>query len=94
MSFFPAQVQAILRELEFRIRSVILQKIRQSGNTPEDVEVNIDEDFEFLSDIETDSGGSDSSVSDGLPMQLLHASVPEVRCVLREYILEREGSDT
>ena len=94
MFIFLVQVQAILRELEFRIRFVILQKIRQSGNTPEDVEVNIDEDFEFLSDIETDSGGSDSSVSDGLPMQLLHASVPEVRCVPGKYIVEREGSAT
>ena len=35
-------------------------------------------DPQYFSDLETDSFGSDSSVSDGLPMQLLHASIPEV----------------
>ena len=40
------------------------------------------EEFGNLSDLETDSFGSDSSVSDGLPMQLLHASIPEVICVM------------
>lgn len=35
-------------------------------------------DSQYFSDLETDSFGSDSSVSDGLPMQLLHASIPEV----------------
>ncbi len=40
--------------------------------------INLDENLDLLSELELDSGGSDSSISDGLPMQLLHASVPEV----------------
>lgn len=40
-------------------------------------------DPHYFSDLETDSFGSDSSVSDGLPMQLLHASIPEVCIQLR-----------
>jgi len=38
-----------------------------------------DDHTQYFSDLETESFGSDSSVSDGLPMQLLHASIPEVK---------------
>lgn len=42
----------------------------------EDVDIS---HLEYLSDLESESFGSDSSVSDGLPMQLLHAPIPEVK---------------
>ena len=56
-----------------------MKKLKISEDDVKPDEVNIDDQLHLLSEIESDSGGSDSSVSDGLPMQLLHASVPEVR---------------
>lgn len=56
-------------------------------------EIDVDDiDFEqldYISDFETESGGSDSSVSDGLPMQILHASMPEVVVYFIRWILEQ-----
>ena len=79
-SFAFLQFQKVLSEIVGFIRNAIREKLKISDD--DDVEaddINIEERLDLLSEIESDSGGSDSSVSDGLPMQLLHASVPEVR---------------
>ena len=69
----------MLSEIEGVIKLAILAKL-QITQGKEDDDIDIDSSLDLLSEIESDSGGSDSSVSDGLPMQLLHASVPEVCC--------------
>ena len=56
-----------------------MERLKTSDADVNADDINIEDKLDLLSDIESDSGGSDSSVSDGLPMQLLHASVPEVR---------------
>lgn len=58
---------------------MIIERIKASVDDEEDID--IEDRLDMLSEIESDSGGSDSSVSDGLPMQLLHATVPEVGSV-------------
>ena len=67
----------MLSEIEGVIKLAILAKLKITQGK-EDDDIDIDSSLDLLSEIESDSGGSDSSVSDGLPMQLLHASVPEV----------------
>ncbi|XP_065070880.1 cytosolic carboxypeptidase 2-like isoform X2 [Rhopilema esculentum] len=67
----------ILSEIEGCIRKAILDKLN-TDDVIDDDDVDIESNLDLLSEIESDSGGSDSSVSDGLPMQLLHASVPEL----------------
>ena len=61
------------------IKKAIVERLKTSDVDVNADDINIEDKLDLLSDIESDSGGSDSSVSDGLPMQLLHASVPEVR---------------
>ena len=61
------------------IKKAIVERLKTSDVDLNADDINIEDKLDLLSDIESDSGGSDSSVSDGLPMQLLHASVPEVR---------------
>ena len=56
-----------------------MEKLEISEDDVKPDEVDIEDQLHLLSEIEADSGGSDSSMSDGLPMQLLHATVPEVR---------------
>eukprot|EP00795_Rhopilema_esculentum_P011655 gene11655-21902_t len=68
----------ILSEIEGCIRKAILDKLN-TDDVIDDDDVDIESNLDLLSEIESDSGGSDSSVSDGLPMQLLHASVPEMQ---------------
>lgn len=66
----------LLAEIEKHMRNIMMKKMLEKG------EIDVDDiDFEqldYISDFETESGGSDSSVSDGLPMQILHASMPEI----------------
>ena len=75
--FLFSQFYYILSEIEGCIRKAILDKLN-TDDVIDDDDVDIEGNLDLLSEIECDSGGSDSSVSDGLPMQLLHASVPEV----------------
>ena len=48
-------------------------------------ECDIDKDVrKYFGEIESESScGSDSSMSDGLPMQILHASIPEVHTLVQ-----------
>ncbi|KAJ7373494.1 Cytosolic carboxypeptidase 2 [Desmophyllum pertusum] len=65
---------AILRELELKLKAEILARMRRKGTAaPNLTEADIDLDINYTSDIESSTGGSDSSVSDGLPMHLIYA---------------------
>lgn len=58
------------------MHSAALLKMISTGElNEEDVDMS---QLEYLSDFESESFGSDSSVSDGLPMQLCHAPILEV----------------
>eukprot|EP00794_Sanderia_malayensis_P018239 gene18239-20058_t len=71
---------AILADIEKSIQSAILKRLLEKNpeTSASPQNISVDDNLNLLSELETDSGGSDSSVSDGLPMQLLHASVPEL----------------
>lgn len=65
---------SILRELELKMKAEILEKMKRRGTAaPNLTESDIDLDLNYTSDIESSTGGSDSSVSDGLPMHLIYA---------------------
>ncbi|XP_078346337.1 uncharacterized protein LOC144631703 isoform X2 [Oculina patagonica] len=65
---------AILRELELKMKAEILEKMKRKGTAaPNLTESDIDLDINYTSDIESSTGGSDSSASDGLPMHLIYA---------------------
>ena len=66
----------MLIELEKRLQAAVTKKMLESGKLSM-VDIAV-EHLEFLSELESESYGSDSSVSDGLPMQILHASIHEV----------------
>lgn len=68
-----------MSEIVGLIKKAIIERIKDSDGIEQPDDFDIEEKVDLLSEIESDSGGSDSSVSDGLPMQLLHASVSEVR---------------
>ena len=53
-------------------------------------ECDIDKDVrKYFGEIESESScGSDSSMSDGLPMQILHASIPEVHTLVRALLIQ------
>lgn len=67
----------ILQELSFRYQASILKKRLLEGEISEsDIKEEVKE---YFCEIESESScGSDSSMSDGLPMQLLHGSIPEI----------------
>ena len=66
----------LIKELELRYKAAVVKKMLVKGEINEE---NLAlEDIEYFSEIETDSVGSDSSVSDGLPMQLLHQNTQQV----------------
>lgn len=61
-----------------QLKSVAMLKYTSStGSEVNEADMDVSH-LENLSDIESESFGSDSSVSDGLPMQLLHTAIPEV----------------
>lgn len=64
----------ILRELELKMKADILERMKRKGTAaPTLTESDIDLDLNYTSDIESSTGGSDSSMSDGLPMHLIYA---------------------
>lgn len=64
----------ILRELELKMKADILENMKRKGTAAHNLtESDIDLDLNYPSDIESSTGGSDSSVSDGLPMHLIYA---------------------
>lgn len=64
----------ILRELELKMKAEILESMKRKGTAaPNLTESDIDLNVNYPSDIESSTGGSDSSVSDGLPMHLIYA---------------------
>ncbi|XP_074638713.1 uncharacterized protein LOC141897150 isoform X3 [Acropora palmata] len=66
---------SILRELELTMKAEILAGMRRKGNAAANLsEADIDLDTNYPSDIESSTGGSDSSVSDGLPMHIIYAA--------------------
>lgn len=66
---------SILRELELTMKAEILEGMRRKGTAaPNLTESDIDLDTNYPSDIESSTGGSDSSVSDGLPMHIIYAA--------------------
>ncbi|EDO49270.1 predicted protein, partial [Nematostella vectensis] len=63
---------AILLELEKTLREKILAKMKKKGTAAPNMSLSdVDIDANYTSDIESSTGGSDSSVSDGLPMHLI-----------------------
>uniref|UniRef100_A0A7M5X5T7 Peptidase M14 domain-containing protein n=1 Tax=Clytia hemisphaerica TaxID=252671 RepID=A0A7M5X5T7_9CNID len=75
----------ILDEIKKKVQSTILRKMITTGKSIPTISTtehppSLDEVVgeQYFSDIESESCGSDSSASDGLPMQLLHASIPEI----------------
>ncbi|XP_015755309.1 PREDICTED: cytosolic carboxypeptidase 2-like [Acropora digitifera] len=66
---------SILRELELTMKAEILAGMRRKGTAAANLsEADIDLDTNYPSDIESSTGGSDSSVSDGLPMHIIYAA--------------------
>ncbi|XP_031575194.1 cytosolic carboxypeptidase 2-like, partial [Actinia tenebrosa] len=64
----------ILRELEEMFKAEMLEKMIKKGMAaPNMTTSDIDMDANYTSDMESSTGGSDSSVSDGLPMHLIYA---------------------
>ncbi|XP_020895449.1 cytosolic carboxypeptidase 2-like [Exaiptasia diaphana] len=64
----------LLRELEQKFKEDILDRMKKKGTAASNMttaDINLEADY--LSDIESSTGGSDSSVSDGLPMHLIYA---------------------
>ena len=69
-------VSNVLLELQERLRAAVMNRFKRENGAylnPDDIP-----SVDLLSELESDTAGSDSSVSDGLPMQILHASVPEI----------------
>ncbi|CAH1786789.1 unnamed protein product, partial [Owenia fusiformis] len=71
-----SKITAIYNELEDRLRHEILARLEKTkaGETTDLSSINLEEidlmDADFSSDLESSTGGSDSSVSDGLPVHL------------------------
>ena len=71
--FLLSQVERILRELEDEYRSAVLARLASLGHPPPPPGIDpLDlplADFDI--DLDSSDGGSDSSISDGLPVHLL-----------------------
>ncbi|KAK3697423.1 hypothetical protein QZH41_019236, partial [Actinostola sp. cb2023] len=64
----------LLRELEEQFKAEILERMKKKGIAAPNMTIaDIDLDANYTSDLESSTGGSDSSVSDGLPMHLIYA---------------------
>ena len=72
-SLLPSQVERILRELEDEYRSAVLARLASLGYDPPPPGIDpLDLPLaDFALDLDSSDGGSDSSISDGLPVHLL-----------------------
>ncbi|XP_078493257.1 uncharacterized protein LOC100183529 isoform X4 [Ciona intestinalis] len=65
----PSKVNACLKELQDRMRKQIMRRLQmQNAGLPLSDDFNIDD---YMSEMESDTSGSDSSCDDGLPVHLL-----------------------
>lgn len=70
---FVFQFNTLLAELQHKLHSAAMKRLFDNNNINDDNSL-----LDDLSELETDSFGSDSSVSDGLPMQLIYGTAKDV----------------
>jgi len=69
----PTKFNTLLAELQHKLHSAAMKRLFDNNNINEDNSL-----LDDLSELETDSFGSDSSVSDGLPMQLIYGTAKDI----------------